>query len=73
MIMSGVLKVIHIASALALVGLILIQTSKGGLGTAFGGGEFYRTKRGAEKIVFMATAVLAVIFLITSIISVVVS
>lgn len=58
---------IHIVFAVALIGLILLQTSKGGLGKSFGGGEFYRSKRGAERIVFIATFVFAALFLITSV------
>ncbi len=63
------LRIIHIIIGLALVSLILLQSSKGGLGSAFGGGEIYRTKRGAEKIVFSATVIFACIFLFTSILS----
>lgn len=65
--MKAVLLVFHIAVSVALIGLILLQNSKGGLGAAFGGGEGFRTRRGAEKIVFMATIVMTVIFLGTSI------
>ena len=64
--------VIHIVLSLALIGVILMQSSKGGLGSAFGGGQMYRTKRGAEKLIFNATIVLAVLFLITSIANVMV-
>jgi protein translocase SecG subunit len=60
---------IHILVALLLVTLILLQSSKGGLGNAFGGGEFFRSKRGAERIVFTATIVCSVIFFVTSIVS----
>ncbi len=58
---------IHILVAVALVGLILLQNSKGGLASGLGGGEFYRTRRGAERVVFTGTIVLAVIFLLTSV------
>jgi preprotein translocase subunit SecG len=60
--------ILHMLVAVALAGLILMQNSKGGLGSAFGGGgEQFRTKRGAERVVFSATIVLVVVFLITSI------
>ena len=62
-------SIIHIVVAILLIGLILIQSSKGGLGSAFGGGEAFRTRRGAERIVFMATIAAALLFLITSIIN----
>jgi preprotein translocase subunit SecG len=68
--MNTVIVAIHVLVAISLISLILLQNSKGGLGSAFGGGEFYRTKRGAEKLVFTATIVTAAIFLITSILSV---
>lgn len=57
----------HIAVSIGLIALILLQSSEGGLGSAFGGGDTYRTKRGAEKIIFLATIVFAILFLITSV------
>jgi preprotein translocase subunit SecG len=65
--MKIALIIIHIAVSIALIGLILIQSSKGGLGTAFGGGGEFRSRRGAEKIIFRATIITACIFLIISI------
>ena len=65
--MKTALLVFHLLVAIALSGLILLQTSKGGLGAAFGGGESYHSKRGAERIVFLATIVTASLFLLTSI------
>ncbi len=65
--MKAVLLVFHILVSVALIGLILLQNSKGGLGSAFGGGETFRTRRGAEKIVFVATIAVAIVFLFTSI------
>lgn len=70
--MNPILGVIHIVVAITLIGLILLQSSKGGFGGGVGGGEFYRTKRGAERVVFTATIVSAVIFLVTSILNVVI-
>lgn len=65
------IQILHILAAIGLVSLILLQTSKGGLGSAFGGGEVYRTRRGAERVVFGATIVLSVLFLVTSIVTLV--
>lgn len=65
--MKTILLVVHILVSVGLVSLILLQSSQGGLGSAFGGGEAYRTKRGAERVVFTGTVVLGVLFLITSI------
>lgn len=65
--MRTILLVSHILITIALIACILMQNSKGGLGSAWGGGEFYRTKRGAEKILFLATILFAALFFITSI------
>jgi len=55
---------IQIISAILLVAAVLLQQQGAGLGSAFGGeGNVYRTKRGLEKNLFVATIVLAVIFL----------
>lgn len=65
--MKLIILFIHIAVSIGLIALILLQSSEGGLGSAFGGGDTYRTKRGAERVVFMATIVFAILFLITSV------
>lgn len=70
--MKMALLILHVVVSAGLIGLILLQSSKGGLGSAFGGGEAFRTKRGAEKIVFNSTIALAVIFFVTSILNVMV-
>ncbi|MCL4360700.1 preprotein translocase subunit SecG [Patescibacteria group bacterium] len=67
--MKAVALVIHLIVSVALVGLILMQSTKGGLGSAFGGGEVYRTRRGAERIVFLATVVVSVLFLLSSMVN----
>ena len=62
--MQKIFSIIQLVSAVLLIGAILIQSRGAGLGGVFGGeGGVYRTKRGAEKIIFIATIVLAVIFL----------
>lgn len=70
--MNPILGTLHILVAIALIGLILLQSSKGGFGGGVGGGESYHTKRGAERVVFTATIVAACVFLITSILNVVI-
>lgn len=60
---------IHILVSASLIGVILLQSGKGGLGKAFGGGQAYRTRRGAEKLIFRATIALAVLFFITSMVN----
>lgn len=64
---------VHILVTVTLVTLILLQNSKGGLSSGLGGGgEFYRSRRGAEKIIFTSTIVSTVIFFITSMLSLIV-
>jgi len=55
---------IHIAVSLILIVLILLQQKGGGLSSTFGGSSMeFSTRRGAEKVIFYATIVLAVLFL----------
>lgn len=64
---------IQIILALLLVLLIVLQSKGTGLGTAFGGDfGFYGTKRGAEKMLFIFTIIIAFLFLISSIIGILV-
>ncbi|MBI3103736.1 preprotein translocase subunit SecG [Candidatus Daviesbacteria bacterium] len=66
--MKPVISLIQIIFGVLLVLVIIIQQKGSGLGSAFGGElGFYRTKRGAEKLLFYATIVLSVAFLISSI------
>ena len=71
--MRQTILIIQIIVSVILVSLILIQNSKGGLGSAFGGGTEFRTKRGAEKIIFRTTIVFTILFLIISIINLLVN
>ncbi|HCM82047.1 MAG: Protein-export membrane protein SecG [Microgenomates group bacterium GW2011_GWC1_43_11] len=68
--MKSVFLAIQLFIAITLIGLILMQTSKGGLQTQMGGADFYRTKRGAEKIVFTLTMLAASLFFLMTIINV---
>ncbi len=63
---------IQILSGILLIGTILLQSQGTGLGKAWGGGgEFYKSRRGVEKIVFSLTTVLAIVFLCVSLLQVV--
>lgn len=56
---------VQIALSVLLIGGVLLQRSEAGLGGAFGGDSFssgHHTKRGGEKVVFIATIVIAVLF-----------
>jgi len=66
--MEKVLNFVQIIISIGLITTILFQSQGGGLGQAFGGGESYRTKRGAEKILYISTIVLASLFIISSLI-----
>ena len=65
--MHTIINIIQIIVSLLLIIGILMQQRGGGLSTVFGGdGSVYRTRRGVEKIVFIATIVLAVLFFLTA-------
>lgn len=64
---------VQIILAVLLTGIILIQQKGSGLGSTFGGElSFYRTKRGAEKLLFYTTIILAALFVISSIIGLII-
>jgi preprotein translocase subunit SecG len=68
--MINYLYIAQIVVAVALVVVALLQVKGGGLGGIFGQADtVYRTKRGVEKTLFQFTIVLAVIFIILSIVS----
>jgi len=68
--MKSVLAVFQIIIASLLIASILLQAKGTGLSSNLGGGgEFYHSKRGAEKVIFIATIVLAVLFIASSIAS----
>lgn len=60
-------KVAQVVVAILLMVAILMQNRGAGLGGVFGGtGGVYLTKRGLEKKLFIATIILAVIFILLS-------
>ena len=69
--MNKIFTIIQLVSAVLLIIFILIQQRGAGLGGIFGGeGGVYRTKRGAEKILFIGTIILAILFIGTSLVGV---
>lgn len=60
-----ILQITQMVSAILMIVLILLQQRGGGLSGAIGGGEAvsYSSRRGVEKYIFRSTIVLAVIFL----------
>lgn len=72
--MKMTLLILQIVISLILTALILLQAKGVGLGRAFGGGgEFYKSRRGVEKIVFQLTILFVIAFLISSIANLLVS
>jgi preprotein translocase subunit SecG len=68
------LFVIHVAIAVALVGVILLQKSEGGaLGMGGGGMSGFMTGRSTANLLTRTTAILAVAFFFTSVLLVVLS
>ncbi len=58
-----ILNIVQIVLAVLLAVAILLQARGTGVGLAFGGdGNVYRTRRGVEKKLHLATIVLAVFF-----------
>ena len=61
--LTSFMMVATIIVALALIAVVLIQgQTSTGLGSAFGGSDIYRTRRGIEKTLFNLTFMLAGVF-----------
>ena len=68
--MENVLLLGQILVSFALMASILLQSRGAGLGATFGGdSSVYRSRRGIEKRLFQFTIVLAVLFVIFSVIA----
>jgi preprotein translocase subunit SecG len=65
------INIVQIIISAALIIVIMLQAKgAGGLGGIFGGeGSFFRTRRGVEKTLFNFTIVLAALFVLISILS----
>ncbi|PIP86673.1 preprotein translocase subunit SecG [Candidatus Campbellbacteria bacterium CG11_big_fil_rev_8_21_14_0_20_44_21] len=72
--MANILPIIQIILAVFLSAGILLQQSDAGLGSAFGGGDGggSRTRRGAEKTLFNLTLIVAVLFVVSAFIALVI-
>lgn len=63
--MQPIVSIALIVVSVLLVTGILLQQRGSGLGGAFGGdSSMYHTKRGSEKVIFIASIVLAVVFML---------
>lgn len=67
--MDAILPYIQIFFSILLIVLILLQRSEAGLGSAFGGGDSMSsinyTRRGFERVIFTATIVVAILFVLS--------
>lgn len=65
--------IVQIILAVLLVLVIIVQQKGTGLGATFGGEfSFYRTKRGAERLLFYITVGLSIAFITSSILGLIV-
>ena len=69
MSLRNLLLIVQGIIAASLIVIVLVQSQGSGLGNIFGGGggETYRTKRGAEKMLFWVTVALGAGFLLISV------
>ena len=69
--MNTYLYIVQIFISVVLIGVLLLQARGSGFSATFSSdSSIYRTRRGVEKTLFNATIVLAVVFVVISIISV---
>lgn len=70
--MQFAINVLEIVLGFLLIGSILLQARGTGLSSTFGGASlFYRSKRGAEKMLFVTTIILASLFAASSLFAVI--
>ncbi|MFI5265682.1 MAG: preprotein translocase subunit SecG [Candidatus Levyibacteriota bacterium] len=68
--MIAIYTILEIILSILLIVVIIFQSRGSGGGIMFGGGgESYRSKRGLEKILFYATIILAALFALVSVLS----
>jgi len=63
--MESLITFLQIVVSIVLITVILIQERSSGAGGAFGGGGgggLYQSRRGLEKVVFISTIVLVILF-----------
>lgn len=76
MTFSSVLPYIQITISVLLIAVVFLGQGEAELGGAFGGnenfGQGYHTRRGMEKIIFNATVIFGVLFIVTSFLSLVI-
>jgi preprotein translocase subunit SecG len=71
-ILGTALPYIQIVLSILLIIGVLLQRSETGIGGAFGSADLntnFHTRRGAEKVIFNATIVIAILFVLSAIIA----
>ena len=64
--MKLIFNIMTMISGVLMIASVLLQSRGQSLGMSFGGdSNFYRSKRGAEKVIYNATIVLAVVFVLS--------
>jgi len=66
------LIIIQIIVSVSLIVSILLQQRGAALGAAFGQEGFYTKKRGVEKTVFYASVILAILFIVLSLLNLII-
>jgi len=70
MALGKILMIVQVILAILLMASILLQARGASLGEAWGGSSaFYSTRRGADKTLFIITIVLAVLFVMVALVS----
>lgn len=70
MAIAKVLIIIQVILGMLLMLAILVQARGASLGEAFGGSSaFYGTRRGSERTLFLITVILASLFVVTALVS----
>lgn len=68
------LQVVTIVSGVLMVGSILLQARGASLGAGFGSsGELFTTRRGVDKSLFEATVVVAVVFVMSILVNLIIA
>ncbi len=68
--MRGFFNIVTMVSAIIIIITVLLQSQGTNLSTTFGGeGSSYRSKRGAEKLIFNTTIAMGVVFTLSVVLS----
>lgn len=72
MTIARILQIVTIVSAVLMIAAILLQQRGASLGAGFGGSsELYTTRRGLDKNLFEVTIILAVTFVLSILVSII--